>query len=245
MIKSSSARWVVAILAVLICGSLLLADNKPWKSKPFQNWDASDVQRIMTDSPWVQITTIDRSWLPVSEKDVPPEQEIAGGVRGMPNPAASNRASEASDRQLKVYVYWDSAHVMRAATAQNAALHGMLKDSDIEQYANAPQEEYQVVLYMADMTPFLKNDGRFFQDKAYIQTKRGKLKLQPSHVKYDHGSNGQLKDVIFFFPKKTSSGAPTITPDETEVGFHCNLDGARVGVNFSIPKMVGPTGVDL
>lgn len=243
--KSRSVRGVLVAVAILACGSLLLADNKPWKSKPYQEWDAKDVQRIMTDSPWVQITTVERGWLSVAEKNVPPEQQISGGVRTMGNPAASNRESEASERQLKVYVYWDSSHVMRAATARNAVLHGMMKDSDAEQYANAPQEEYEVVLYMADMTPFLKNDEKFFEDKAYIDTKRGKLKVPPSHIKYDRESDGRLKDVIFFFPKKTSSGDPTIGPSETEVTFHCNLDGTRLSVNFSVQKMVGASGIDL
>jgi hypothetical protein len=245
MLKSSSVRAVVVMLAVVVCAGVLLADNKPWKSKPFEEWDAKDVQRIMTESPWVQITTIERSWLSVAEKDVPPEQQIAGGVRTMPNPGASNRESEGSERQLKVYVYWDSSRVMREASARNAALHGAMKDADVEQYVNAPQEEYQLVLYMADMTPFLKNDEKFFEDKAYVETKRGKLKLPPSHVKYDRDSNGKLKDVIFFFPKKTSSGEPTIGSSETEVTFHCNLEGSRVSVNFNMQKMVGASGVDL
>lgn len=243
--KSGSVRGVLVATAILVCGSLLLADNKPWASKPFQQWDAKDVQRIMTDSPWVQITTIERGWLSVAEKNVPPEQQIGGGVRTMQNPGGTNRESEESERQLKVYVYWDSSHVMRAATARNAVLHGMMKDSDVEQYANAPQEEYELVLYMADMTPFVKNDEKFFEDKASIETKRGKLKLAPSHVKYDRQSDGRLKDVIFFFPKKSSSGDPTIGPSESEVTFKCNLDGTRLSVNFNVQKMVGASGVDL
>ncbi|HLV94543.1 MAG TPA: hypothetical protein VKS44_05080 [Candidatus Acidoferrales bacterium] len=246
MFKSNSVRWVVVILAISVCGSVLLADNKPWEGKPFQEWDAKDVQRIMTESPWVQTTTIERSWLSVAEKDVPPEQPIAGGVRTMPNnPAAANRESEESERQLKAYVYWDSSHVMRAASARNAVLHGMMKDSDVEQYASAPQAEYQLVLYMADMTPFLRNDEKFFEDKAYIETKRGKLKVLPSHVKYDRDDNGRLKDVIFFFPKRTTSGEPTIAASETEVTFNCKLDRSRVNVNFDVRKMVGTSGLDL
>ena len=263
MFKSFSLRAVVVVSGILACGSLLLADNKPWKTKSVQQWDAKDVQQIMTDSPWVRVTTIPRGWLPVAEKDVPPEQQISGGARQMPsasgggggsqaaavspgtNPAAANRASESSTEQLKVFVNWDSSHVMRAASARNAALHGMMKDSDVEQYAGAPQEEYQLVIYMTDMTPFLKNDEKFFLDKADIETKRGKLKLSPSHIKYDRESNGHLKDVIFFFPKKTASGDPTVAAGETEVTFNCKVAGSRVHVNFDIQKMAGASGLDL
>jgi hypothetical protein len=229
MPKSNSLRQILAAFAMLLCAGLLSADNKPWKGKPYQEWNAKDVELIMTESPWVQIATIQRTWLPVAEKDVPPEQQISGGTRSMPgatggttggNPAASDRESEGSQDQLQVYVYWDSAHVMRAASARNAVLHGAMKDSDVEQYANAPQDEYQLVLRMADMTPFIKNEEKFYEDKAYIEMKRSKLKLPPSQIKYDRNDNGRLKAVIFFFPKKTSSGEPTIAPSETDVTFN-------------------------
>lgn len=165
----------------------------------------------------------------------------------MPGPGgAANRESEESKQQLNAYVYWDSAHVMREATARNAVLHGSMNDSDADQYANAPQEEYQIVLYMADMTPFLKNDEKFFLDKAYIQTKRGKLKLPPSEIKYDRDSSGGLKDVIFLFPKKTSSGDATVAPNEKEVTFDCKFGGGSgVHVNFDIQQMSGTAGPDL
>lgn len=247
MIKSSSERGVYLLFAVALCATLLFADNKPWKAKPFEQWNAQDIQQIMTRSPWVRVTTVPRSWLSVAEKNAAPEQETGGGIRSMPGPGgASSRASEESERQLNAYVYWDSAHVMREASARNAMLHGMMKDSEAEQYASAPQEEYQLVLYMADMTPFLKNDEKFFLDKAYIETKRGKLKLPPSQIKYDRDSNGGLKDVIFFFPKKTSSGDPTVASTEKEITFDCKFaGGSGVRVSFDVQQMSGPTGLDL
>lgn len=247
MTKSSFVRGMLPLFAVTLCATSLFADNKPWKSKPFQQWDAKDVQQIMTNSPWVRVTTVPRSWLSVAEKNAAPEQEIGGGVRSMPGPGgATTRESEASQQQLNAYVYWDSAHVMREASARNAVLHGTMNDSDAGQYANAPQEEYQIVLYMADMTPFTRNDEKFFLDKAYIQTKRGKLKLPPSQIKYDRDSNGGLKDVIFFFPKKTSSGDPTVASTEKEVTFDCKFGGGSgVHVSFDIQQMSGPAGLDL
>ena len=247
MMNSSGGRGLSLVFAVALCAALLFADNKPWKSKPFQQWDAKDVQQIMTRSPWVRVTTVPRSWLSAAEKDVPPGEEISGGIRSMPGPGgATSRESEESQRQLQAYVYWDSAHVMREASARNAMLHGMMKDSEAEQYASTPQGQYQIVLYMADMTPFTKNDEEFFLDKASIETKRGKLKLTPSQVKYDRDSSGRLKDVIFFFPKKTSSGDPTVAPTEKEVTFECKFGGGSgVHVSFDIQQMSGPTGLDL
>ena len=72
------------ILAVLLEVTLVWAADKPWKTKPFQQWDQKELQTILTDSPWVRVTTIQRTWLPVSEKDVAPDPQINGGVRQMP-----------------------------------------------------------------------------------------------------------------------------------------------------------------
>ena len=75
---------VAVLLALLLEVTLVWAADKPWKTKPFQQWDQKELQSILTDSPWVRVTTIQRTWLPVSEKDVAPDPQINGGVRQMP-----------------------------------------------------------------------------------------------------------------------------------------------------------------
>src|SRR5579859_869603 len=113
----NSSKHAGLLLALFLGTTLLWAGDKPWKSKPYKQWDNKDLQAIFTDSPWVQITTIQRTWLPVSEKNVAPPPEIAGGVQRFPratgtSSGAIDRASETSWRELKVYVYWDSSRVM-------------------------------------------------------------------------------------------------------------------------------------
>jgi hypothetical protein len=240
-------------LALFLSVTLLWADDKPWKSKSYQTWDDKDLQYVMTDSPWVQITTIRRTSLPVPEKDVAPPAIIAGGVQQFPNasgatgtnPTATNRASEASWRELRVYVYWDSSRVMHAASAGEAVPHGATKDSQVEKYGGASQDEYEVVLRMADMTPFIRNDEKFFQDKAFLRMRRSKLTLPPSHVLYQGDGNGTVRDAVFFFPKKTSSGLATIASDETEVEFSCKIADSTLRVNFKPRRMVDQFGPDL
>jgi len=247
------SKHFALLLAVLIAAALAGADNKPWKGKPYQEWDEKDVELIMTQSPWVQTTTIQRTWLPVSEKEVAPEQPIAGGVRSVPSatsagassPAATNRASESSEQELNVYVYWDSSRVMRAAAARQRVLHGEMKDSEVESYARAPQEEYEVVLSMADMTPFIKSNEKVFQANSSLEMKKGKSSLPPSRVVYQRDANGALKQAVFFFPKKTSSGAATIGSDETDVQFRCKIADSTLKVGFKPQKMTDQSGVDL
>jgi hypothetical protein len=242
------------LLALVLVAGFAWADNKPWKSKPYSAWDDKDIQVIMTESPWVQITTIRRTWLPVSEKNVPPEQQISGGARSMPqaspnvsgaSPAAGTRESEASQQELNVYVYWDSSRVMRAAQARQRVLHGEMKDSEVDAYLHQPQDEYVVVLAMGDMTPFVKNDEKFFQANSSLQTKKGKLTLPPSHVVYQRDANGALQQAVFFFAKKTDSGAPTIGSDETDVSFKCKIADSTLRVGFNPQKMTDESGLDL
>src|ERR1700690_3812653 len=39
------------------------ASNDPWKDKPYQQWDAKDLQRIFQDSPWSHLVRVDAPWL--------------------------------------------------------------------------------------------------------------------------------------------------------------------------------------
>lgn len=237
------SKHIGLLLTLLLGVALLHAADKPWKAKTYQQWDEKDLQAILSDSPWVRVTPIQRTWLPVSEKDVAGDPQIAGGVRQMPAAGTSQgaaRAGEESERQLNVLVFWQSSRVMRAATAREAVLHG--KQVDVDQYVAQPQTEYQLVLRMADMTPFTQHDEKFFQDNAFLQTKKNKDKIPPSHVTFEKNAKGSIQDAIFFFPKTTSSGAPTIANDEKEVQFSCKIADQTVRVGFKPQEMVDSQG---
>jgi len=241
------------LLLVLFLGvTLVWAGDKPWKSKPYQQWDAKEVQGILTDSPWVRVTTIQRTWLPVSEKEVAGEPQISGGVRQMPpagggqaggNAAAQVRAGEGSSRELNVFIFWQSSRVMRAAAAHEAVLHG--EKVDIEKYASEPQGEYQIILRMEDMSPFIQHNEEFFKNAAFLQMKKGKSKISPSHVVYERNPKGAIQDAVFFFPKANPSGAPSISGDETDVQFSCKIADSTVRADFKPREMVGQSGPDL
>lgn len=230
-------------LGLLIGATLLSAGDKPWKARTYQQWDEKDLQAILSDSPWVRVTQIQRSWLPVAEKDVPPAPQIAGGVRQMPAAGTSEntaRAGEESLRQLNVQVFWQSSRVMRAATAREAVLHG--QQLDVDKYVAEPQSEYQIILRMADMTPFSRQDEKSFQDNSFLQTKKSKDKILPTHVVYERNEKGSVQDAIFFFPKTNSSGSPTISSDEKEVQFSCKIADQTVRVGFRPQEMVDQSG---
>ena len=39
------------------------ASGDPWKDKPYQQWDAKDLQKIFQDSPWAHIVRVDAPWI--------------------------------------------------------------------------------------------------------------------------------------------------------------------------------------
>jgi hypothetical protein len=231
------------LLTLLAFSSLAWAADAPWKGKPYDQWDDKDLQRVFTDSPWARTATITRTWVPPTGKDLP-NGPIAGQER---LPGDRGHSSDSSvGGELNFYVYWASSRVMRAASARKAILHGGNKDLDIEKYATAPQEEYQIVLQSEDMSPFARNDEKFFQANAFLEPKKSKQKIAPSHVQYERDANGPLvATAIFFFPKKTAAGAPTIGPDEKSVEFNCKIEGQTLRVNFEPQKMADAQGPDL
>jgi hypothetical protein len=241
-----SSKWFSFVLALFLGAAIVCAGDKPWKSKPFQQWDQKELQTILTDSPWVRMTTIQRTWLPVAEKEVAPDPQINGGVRQLPpagGQAGGNsaiRAGEGSWRELNVYIFWQSSRVMRAATAREAVLHG--ETVDAEKYAAEPQGEYQIVLRMEDMSPFVQHNEEFFKGSAFLQTKKGKSKISPSHVVYERTQKGAILDAIFFFPKTDPSGAAAISGDETDVQFSCKIADSMVRADFKPRDMVDQSG---
>jgi hypothetical protein len=237
------SRHLGLFLCLLLGATLVWAGDKPWKAKTYQQWDEKDLQAILSDSPWVRVTPIQPTWLAVAEKDTGVDPIVNGGVRQLPAPGSSDnaaRSSENSLRELNVQLFWQSSRVMRAATAREAVLHG--QQVDVDKYVAQPQTEYQLVLRMADMTPFTQHDEKFFQDAAFLQTKKSKEKISPTHVVFEKNAQGSIQDAIFFFPKTTPSGAPTISNDEKEVQFSCKIADQTVRVGFRPQEMVDSQG---
>jgi hypothetical protein len=243
------SKQAAVLLAFLLAVTLVWAADKPWKTKPYQQWDQKEIQTILTESPWVRVTTIQRTWLPVSEKEVAPDPQVNGGVRqmpsagGQPGGSAPIRADEGSWRELNVFIYWQSSRVMRAATARQADLHG--EKVDAEKYASEPQSEYQIILRMEDMTPFVQHNEEFFKGSAFLEMKKGKSKISPSHVVYERNQKGLIQDAVFFFPKTSPSGVPAVSGDETDVQFSCKIADSIVRAGFRPREMVDQSGPDL
>ncbi|MGB2620802.1 MAG: hypothetical protein WA857_20020 [Candidatus Acidiferrum sp.] len=232
----SAFAIVVPCSVALLLAALAWASDPPWLGKPYQQWDDQDIQRIFTDSPWARVTPVIRNWVPLTSDELP--NLIGGADRGLPT-----SPSDASSGELNFFVFWASSRVVRGASARRAVLHGPKKDIDIEKYANAPQAEYQIVVQSADMTPFFRQKEQFFQANSFLEMMGTKLKISPSHVHYERDAKEILvTSAIFYFPKKTPSGAPTISDADKLVDFIFLLEGTFHRVGFEPQKMVDRDG---
>lgn len=237
------------LFTALIFAALAVASDPPWKGKPYDQWTDKDLEKIFTDSPWSRIGTVTRTWAPVtssgtSTTGTQPSSPMPGrGPGGVAAPSGSDSGGPGDE--LRFNVYWASSRIMRAASARKSVLHGGKQDVDVAKYATEPQEEYQVVVQSEDMTPFIRHDEKFFQENSFIDVKKTKQKISPSHVRYERDDKGLVGAAVFFFPKKTATGEPTVPADEKNVEFNCKIEGSRLRVNFDPQKMVDSQGPSL
>src|SRR5260370_9367232 len=93
------------------------------------------------------------------------------------------------------------------------------------------------------MAPFTRKDEDFFRANTFLQPRKSKQRISPSHVRYERDVKGILvTSALFFFPIKTASGDPTIGSDEKNLEFTCKIAVTTMRVNFAPRKMFDHTG---
>jgi hypothetical protein len=247
-------RRIVFGLILLAGAALAWAGNDPWKSKPYQQWDSKDVERIMDDSPWAKMIRVDVLW-----KNAAPNQsdadtkDLGGGGGGgddsdkSSHPSALRQPGEGTQFPQTVYLTrWISSRTMRAAVLRNAVLGGNLKEDAADKQLAAPVDAYQVELLGRDMTPFQGMDEKALTQAAYLQTKKKKEKISPAKIEIARSKDGKtIQAIEFLFPKKGATGESTIAADEKGVDFYCTAGKAKIQTSFEIPKMEDMKGRDL
>ena len=65
-------RSIPILVAAMALAAIALADDV-WKSKPYQQWDAKDVQKILNESPWVRVVHVAANWRKPGDNYIPVE----------------------------------------------------------------------------------------------------------------------------------------------------------------------------
>ncbi|MBI3663574.1 MAG: hypothetical protein HY234_11075 [Acidobacteria bacterium] len=240
-------KAVALFLAVLLAAHVALAGD-PWKEKPYTAWTLEDVQKILGESPWAKVVTVEAAWLKGEPHFL---QGMAPGCGGRPDLNKPMRTPSQwvvgtpSQSIVAFQVTWDSAKTMRAAKLRLAVLCGTMDQEDTADILEREDDSYTVTISAPDMTPF---DGISEEDllaNTYLMLKTTKQRLAPSNVVIAHGFDRKtVFRLTFEFPKKTDSGAPTILPDEKEIELVSTAGKTVLKTKFQPPKMLAKTAID-
>src|SRR5580704_3498445 len=246
-------KIICSAATILVAASLIWAANDPWKSKPYDQWDDKDIQRIFNDSPWSKIVQIANS--SPSDSGMPPEPSSAssgqpsrgmGGSGGQsPQSSGGYQIPQAPSSATPFVVRWVSSRTIREAAIRNAVLRGQLKPEDAAKDLAQPIDMYQVLVAGPNMKAFQSVDESTLRNNTVLELKRSKEKLTPSDGKIQRGPDGSIESVIFLFPKKAASGEPSITPNEKGADFVATPSGVKISASFDFSKMEDTQGRDL
>ncbi len=241
-------RRVVVVLSFAFVAGSLLGGSDPWKAKPYKEWSAEDIQKIMSDSPWARPVSVTASWRPSSASAITP---TIGQERGPTGARPTGDTSGSADpgnaqNQASFVVRWQSSLTLRQALVRSAELRGTPAEK-AEQMLGAQPESYVIDVWGQDMTPFTKTDEMALKQKTYLLVKKTKQKLTPDRVEFRRMPNGQkVLDILFYFAKNSANGEATIPGDEKQLEFACETPVTRIKATFDLAKMSsGKGGPDL
>lgn len=249
--------------AALVVTALVFAGGDPWKSKPYQQWDAKDVQKILEDSPWAKVAQVEVTWkadrsYPIGEPNTPPiapnqpaptmgsGKTMGGGAQSAPAPVSGAPVSGNSSGEASFLVRWVTSKTVEKAIYRKAELAGTMKPEDAEKDLARQLDVYELAVLGTDMKPFESADEETLKTSAYLIEKKNKQKISPYKVEFTRSPDGKKVQVVaFIFLRKASNGEPTIPEDEKGVDFVCTVNGAKIHTSFDISKMQDTQGRDL
>jgi hypothetical protein len=259
--------------AALILAALIWGANDPWKTKPFAQWDANDLHKVMNDSPWAKLVQIPATWKStdaVGEVPDPrgsrnptgsspsPGSASPGGGRGPSSGggamgggggaiAGGDSTVGSTDAPLASFeVGWSSSRTFRAAAARSLVLGNQISEEDAEKRVLEGVKSYQVAVVGRDMHPFQGLDENTLKASTFLMGKKSKQKVSPDSVHIEVGADGTtVQAVTFSFPKTSSTGQATLSTEEKGVEFSTTVTRVNIKASFDISKMEDKEGRDL
>lgn len=256
-------KKIPIVAAVLILSGLVWASNEPWRTKPYQQWDKSDLAVILNNSPWAKKVIVDVNWKPdaaaggqsvQATSDTAPElreheDNRKGGMPDTAPPDASmDSVGSAGGRsgvpKAAFYVRWYSSRTVREALAREAVLNGRISEAEGAKLLTEPVTAYEIIVFGPDMTPFQNLTEDQLKSASYLEGKQSKQKVTPASVRLNKSPNGATSSLVFSFPEKTPSGADLASAEEKEIEFACKVKGLDLHNTFDTRKMVDEKGAD-
>ncbi len=253
-----SNRFAAVIVVLLAAVSAMAGD--PWKDKAYTQWDEKDVRKILTDSPWAKPVRVATDWKPAAASESLPSgpeakpESGAGGYdagRNMGSPGATQSSGSTTpgyqgSSETTFVIRWSSARTVRQALVRSRMLQGNIQEADAKKFLTEEPQEYVVMVFGSDMTPFVKAEDKDLKERAYLSAKNAKEKLSPTRVEIirDPKTNA-VSAVAFHFSKKSAAGEPTLAAESKSVQFVSQVGRTMLKTNFDLQKMSDTQGTDL
>jgi hypothetical protein len=242
-------KFAKASLMILLVAAFAWASD-PW-TKPYQQWDMKDVQKIMNDSPWSRTIHVATGFslgdsgmnMPQGANPQSGGKPAMGGQPGGAPPTQDSNGELESAHMTMFEVRWVSSLTMRQALARASVLDGKMTQADVEQYLAKPPANYELALFGPNMSGFASATEASLMKGSYLELKSAKKKVAPVSVNIQKSGGGEMA-ITFDFPK-TENGAPTIGENEKGVDFVCKAKGMTLKFHFEPKKMVAKSGMDL
>lgn len=243
----------LSLLAAVVLVAINVWAGDPWQ-KPYKQWDAQDVRRILNDSPWSKIVKVERR--EKKQSLVAPEgaPAIAGAHEEEEDEQEEkekddNRERSAPEKkkdEITFLVRWVSSRTLREASVRGQVLQGKIAETDAEKNLPPAAEDYELALVGTDMSAFQRSDESILRKKTYLVAKKSKQTINANQVEIVWAADGKrINAIIFHFPKTSVSGQAIVAPDEKEVRFASRAGDAEITASFDVQKMVDQQGMDL
>jgi hypothetical protein len=240
----------------LSLAALVWAGGDPWKSKPYQQWDAKDVRKVLDASPWAHSVQVEAPWISANgagdadsggTSSQPGPARPAPGARSGPGGSGADTGAGGQQVALATFlVRWTSSRTVREAVLRNLILAGQIKEDAAAQQLAQPVETYEIVVAGPDMKPFQSADEKILENGTFLMDRKTKQKIAPTRVKIQNSEDGKkIQSVSFAFPKKSDSGISTIGADVKVVDFLCVVTNVKIETSFDTSKMSDTLGRDL
>lgn len=230
-------------LLFLLAGSRLAAAPF-WRKKPFLDWDADEVRRLLTDSPWAKSMTISVDLNPPSVRKPPPrgslglpgtESAPAGGtmrVGGSPvGGIGVPRAAVRTDAQLTIR--WSSAlpEKQAAAVAKYGAKAATLPEA---KQLLEPEKHFYVIetTGLPAMVAYMGAQSLAYELRQTIRLRTGSGRIIPADSVYIPVRGARL-DIIARF-----SRSKPITLKDKKVEYRITTKMFRFKQEFKLKSMV-------
>ena len=216
------------LLPAITLGSSLV--QNAWQQEPYQNWNLSEVEKFLTDSPWAQLRQ-------------------KGVVLGVDNPTGVSTAPESVVLRLR------SALPMRLVLARLRQLKGKY-DTLSDAGKKSLDEKNKVLIecpacidnYVASLAPGYggrKGVPSILQTMAEAEVK---LNVQMANEKGETrplvhfaAPKNQGDEAVFFFARFNDKGEPLINPKSTKllITFDSKIfSGTPTKFEFDVSKML-------